>query len=327
MAKFGNEIHDQVASLEVTGLFGRFNHLVKFNPLSDLTIITAPNGYGKTMLIRIIDAFFNRRLHFFWKLDFEEITIEFSSSKSVSISRELESIVKGDDEEADDNAEQKTVVAIRSSGFGHDDEFYYVKPIVSSRATAYIDRHLPVERMGAGRWFDVSIGEALSTIEVLEKFGHLLPETYAVHTKIPTWLAEAIEATDTHLIETQRLLSLEPEEDSRFRTRATRPRYSSVVDNDAEDLSNRIGNILTEYANESQKLDESFPKRIIDVFSDSPDRDTLQAVDDEEKIRARLSELGIKRDRLVEVGLIGETISEPIRPSDILQQEILRKFL
>lgn len=34
-----------------------------------------------------------------------------------------------------------------------------------------------------------------------------------------------------------------------------------------------------------------------------------------------------KRDDLVKVGLIGETISGPIQPSNIFQQEVLRKFL
>ncbi|AXS39402.1 AAA family ATPase [Breoghania sp. L-A4] len=327
MTKTGSEPLEQVASLKVTGLFGRFNHLIEFNPLSDLTIITAPNGYGKTMLIRILDAFFNRRLHFFWKLDFQEIVICFASGKRISISRESRKVIKDDVEEPVEDAEEKLVVTIRSSGFGHDEEFYDVKPSASPRAISYIDRHLPVDRVGAGRWLDVTLGEVLSTNEVLEKYGHLLPEGYAAHTKTPTWLTEAIGAADTHLIETQRLLSLESEEDPRFRNRGRYSKYSSVVDEDAEDLSERIGNILTEYANESQKLDESFPKRIIDVFSDRPTQDTLQIVDGEDQIRARLSELSKKRDRLVEVGLIGETISEPIQPSDIFQQEVLRKFL
>lgn len=191
----------------------------------------------------------------------------------------------------------------------------------------YIDRTFPVDKVGPNRWLDFETRKYITTSEILDKFGYMLPEQFGTHPTTPPWLQEAIGAADTHLIETQRLLSFEDQDDLRYRNRPHAAKSTSVVDTDAEDLSERIGNILTEYANEAQKLDESFPKRIIDVFSEEPDHESMATVTVESQIRERLSALSKKRDKLVEVGLIGETISEPIQPSNIFQEEILSKFL
>lgn len=336
MVESKHENPEQVSLLQVDGLFGRFDHLIEFNPESDLTIITAPNGYGKTMLIRILDAFFNRRLSFFLKLDFRKITISLASGKHIEIIKEQPTPLNEDVEESAEveNTEEdvetrdrKNAVYIKIFGFGYDDERYEIKPSASPRALMYIDRTFPVDKLSADRWLDFESGNYLTTNEIVDKFGHLVPEQFGTHSKIPLWLQEAIGAADTHLIETQRLLSFEVDDDARYRNKGRLSKSTSVVDADADDLSERIGNILTEYANEAQKLDESFPKRIIDVFSEESGANDIVTVNAEGQIRERLSELSKKRDKLVEVGLIGETISEPIQPSNIFQEEILSKFL
>ena len=112
---------------------------------------------------------------------------------------------------------------------------------------------------------DFETGRVLNTDEVLRKFGHMLPNRLSSYSETPDWLSRAIGAADTHLIETQRLLSFETDDEQRYHGRV-KSASTSVVEADALDLAERIGGILTDYANEAQKLDESFPKRIIDVF-------------------------------------------------------------
>ncbi len=278
------------------------------------------------MLIRILDAFFNRRLDFFRELNFTEIKITFQSRKSVSISKKLTKQVE-EDVHRNDERESKVSVSIRATGFGDDDKIHTLKASASPRTLAYIDLNLPVDRVGqSDSWVDFETGSVVCTNEILEKYGHMLPENVSIHSKIPSWLAQAIGAVDTHLIETQRLLSLETEDALRIHSRVRRT-STSVVETDAEDLAERIGRILTKYANDAQKLDESFPKRIIDVFPNNSHADDAEKPDDEQQIRDRLEKLRQKRDDLFKVGLIGETISEPIQPSEIFQHELLRKFL
>ncbi len=115
------------------------------------------------------------------------------------------------------------------------------------------------------------------------------------------------------------MLYLEEQEDNRRPRRYARFTPPPVVEKDATDLAERIGRLLQEYANESQKLDQTFPKRIIEFRA--------EPVSDESEIRESLQELTQKRDDLVSVGLLGQTISESIQPSDIFQEESIRRIL
>ena len=64
-----------------------YSDLVKFKNLDfvgnkitfndeNITIITAPNGYGKTVCLKVIDAIFNKRFTYLSNLDFSSIFIK-----------------------------------------------------------------------------------------------------------------------------------------------------------------------------------------------------------------------------------------------------------
>ena len=108
---------EKITSLYVSELFGRFDYNLKFPESNDISIITAPNGYGKTVLLRIIDSIFNSKLHFFRKIDFGEVRIELSSNKSIAIFKTKEN------QSADDEFKQDTVL-FKCFGFNSDSEKY-----------------------------------------------------------------------------------------------------------------------------------------------------------------------------------------------------------
>lgn len=62
----------KIAKIEIKGLFDLFDYSIPMNE-EGITIITGPNGYGKTMLLNIVYSFFNDKLLFFKKLVFKEI--------------------------------------------------------------------------------------------------------------------------------------------------------------------------------------------------------------------------------------------------------------
>lgn len=70
-------------AISITRLFGRFNYDVRLKS-DGLTIITGPNGYGKSTILKCIDAL-SRELEgmlFFSTLDFESMIIEFENKKT-----------------------------------------------------------------------------------------------------------------------------------------------------------------------------------------------------------------------------------------------------
>ena len=300
-----------IISLRVSNLFGRFDHNIRFPETNDISIITAPNGYGKTVLLRIINSIFNKDLQFFRKIDFVEIVVGLSSKKSISISKTKENGLT-EEENSDD------VITFNCSGFGADTEKYILPIGISSRGIRHIEEYLPVERLDRDRWFEFATEKVISTDEMLRAYSNRLPDDIRDPLIIPEWLQIAIGSVTVHLVETQRLLYLdEPQRHRQSHRRRITP--SSVVEKDASDLAERIGRLLQKYANESQKLDQTFPKRILSFREGE--------VSGEHEIRDNLETLTLKRDDLESVGLLGSTISEPIQPSDNLQQENIRRIL
>lgn len=303
---------EAIKSVEVTGLFRRFNHKIKFAKDGNIVIITAPNGYGKTVMLRILDSFFNSRLMFFRKLSFKEIAIHLYSGKSILISRAATDLF-GENETTEN-------LSITTVGFGDDDGIYdLLKKTANSAVLRYIDRNFPVERVGAGRWLDHPTGEIYSSGDLVLLYSDRLPLKMAAESKVPEWLQNAIDSVQTHLVETQRLLSIEEISDRYNRYNERGHRTSSVVEKDAKDLANQISAVLQQYADESQKLDQSFPKRIIEFEGDP--------AGDEEEIRSRLGTLAERREALMTTGLIGQAISEPIEPSDRFGESVVRRVL
>ena len=307
---------EEISSLEVWGLFGRFHHLLSFPEDENVAIVTAPNGFGKTVMLRIIDSLFNRKLHFFWKLPFDKIEIMYKSGKSLTVFRDRNELFE------EENIKQKQVISFKATGFGErsDDEIHKLSEIPASlKDLRYLERHCPVERLGPDQWMDHPTDRVLSTDQVINQYADQLPPHLLESLKLPDWLQCAVDSVRTHLVETQRLLSLDQSSDVPRYRRMSKMRPSSVVEKDASDLSERIGDILQQYANEAQKLDQTFPKRIIEFRAGD--------VESEDKIRIRLGELSDKRDELVSVGLIGKTISQPIQPNDTLKDENIRRIL
>ena len=48
-----------ISNIGVYGLFDRFDHDIPLKGEERITIMIGPNGFGKTMILRIINALFN----------------------------------------------------------------------------------------------------------------------------------------------------------------------------------------------------------------------------------------------------------------------------
>ena len=64
-------------SIKIKKLFGLFDYHITLDATENITILTGPNGYGKTTILNIIYHFFNQQFFYFQKLNFESIDFEF----------------------------------------------------------------------------------------------------------------------------------------------------------------------------------------------------------------------------------------------------------
>jgi predicted ATP-binding protein involved in virulence len=71
----------------VTGLFGLFDHEIPLRLEDRITIIHAPNGYGKTVILKLISNFFGGSLLIYRQVEFEKIQFEFDDGSIATITQ------------------------------------------------------------------------------------------------------------------------------------------------------------------------------------------------------------------------------------------------
>ena len=107
-----------LSQITIEKLFGTFDYRIELKP-DGLTVLIGPNGYGKTTILRMIDAIAKKNLFFFIGVNFKKITFEFDDKRFVAIEKvddtKLRYIV--DDKEHDINLESLLDRVIRKYSF------------------------------------------------------------------------------------------------------------------------------------------------------------------------------------------------------------------
>ena len=76
-----------IKSINVENLYGLYSYQIDFKKTSKVTILTGPNGYGKTTILKIIHNILNCNLWYFNILVFSKIQIVFEDECSIVISK------------------------------------------------------------------------------------------------------------------------------------------------------------------------------------------------------------------------------------------------
>lgn len=67
----------KLTSLKINKLFGILDYDIPLDQ-NEITILTGPNGYGKTMILKIINSILSNNLNIFCKLNFKKITLNYN---------------------------------------------------------------------------------------------------------------------------------------------------------------------------------------------------------------------------------------------------------
>lgn len=90
----------KISRLIVKGLFGLYDYDIDFNHQGeDFTVLTGPNGYGKTTLLRIINSLHVKRLYYLYTLKFAHVLFLFDD-KSQLEAKEMD-FAEGGKEDSD----------------------------------------------------------------------------------------------------------------------------------------------------------------------------------------------------------------------------------
>jgi predicted ATP-binding protein involved in virulence len=271
--------------VSVRNLYGIFNHEIPVNNSTGITIVIGENGLGKTILLEIIEAFFEGRFYHFKDITFDEIIFEFDDGIKWSVSK----VAKDDSSELilkqfnKNKTEYKPILLYNVRGRFNEE---YIRHKVMMRFPN-------IRQISATQWEDRRTRERYDFDDIVRRFerdyyyhnqGDLFEE---FKEELPKWFKERHDRINVKLIETQRLISEQKDEKASKRT----------VEKYAADLSKEIKSHLTESTELSSKLDRTYPNRLIERLKNASD----VSFDD---LQARLQALEKKRELLDTAGLI-----------------------
>lgn len=299
----------RIKQISVYGLFGIFNHEIPLNMDDRITILHGPNGFGKTIILTMLNDFFHSRYFVFKKTPFSEFRIDFDNNSSIKI-------IKNIDDSENENEKNNLTLKFQEN---HSTPEEFTLNLNKRNSRFEIEKKLPIinilddiipelDRIGPRSWLYIPTGEELSLEDVLERFENVLPFEVSVKDEPDCdWLKNIKNNLDIRLIKSQRLLNFNVTESSSNYSRST---MRSTLSAYSHELAKLMQAKFSEYGTVSQSLDRSFPVRVVQ----QPSKDLR-----EEKLREQLNELEKTRSRLIEVGLLNkeEDSDFPIQPETI----------
>lgn len=294
----------KISEISIEGLFGTFDHKIPLNLDERITIIHGPNGFGKTILFKMVSGLFNQNYSEIRNVPFQLLTIKFNNGNEIKVKKH---IIKNQKKKNSKHIIFNDLVSIRNKRIRI--EVTYSTNTSKKNLNFDINDHNdliemefpldllekfigPIRQVGPNRWHDRFTERILNLEEVLDRYGHHLDRIGAIEAfQEPKWWKDILKRIEIHLIESQRLFNIQEKTSLKKNSRMI-PSVTIY----SEELAETINQKLAESAELSQSLDRTFPVRLVEKMGMS---DLTPA-----QLKEKLSELEKKRSRLKVVGLL-----------------------
>lgn len=246
----------RVRSIKVSGLFGLYVHKVTLTD-DRVTIIHGPNGVGKTVFLKLTHAFISGRYAEFAKIRFDAFEVMFSDgsiAQLVAVRTKEKGTADSITVKFTDARDETTQAELQGDALN-----------IHKHASNLADQLPFISQVGPEEFIDRTSEEILTAEGLIERYGDAHPRVRAKLTsKEPKGLRNLRNRIKSHFIEAQRLIRVAPTSSPDWRYRPTSSRMTETVRAYSEDLKKQIDSTLANYAKQSQKLDQSFPQRLIE---------------------------------------------------------------
>jgi predicted ATP-binding protein involved in virulence len=291
----------RVKAIGVRNLFGLFDHEIPLVNHERLTIVHGPNGFGKTVMLKMIAGLLARETAVFEHTPFDEFYMKIEDGTTIAIRRKA-------------SARQKLKSEVKLEFFTRDrtGSVSFVPPSpekvdIPAAVLQAIDRYVPSPfHVSQGGWADRE-GNRYTLSEILDRFpaaAEAVPAQYR-----PGLRFEALKDLQAFFVQTNRLgsdvpspqryaldyqLSLHERVSLTEEQRLVIPRVKQYSD----DILKRIQAVLADYAKHSQESDRTFPERLVRFVTGR------QRALPEREILEQMAELENKRRRFIKLGLL-----------------------
>jgi ABC-type lipoprotein export system ATPase subunit len=316
----------RLKTLKVKGLQDSFKYKIRFPREGDVVILIAPNGYGKTALLALINACLQLRTAEASRHQFKtlEVVFEDNSRWHFAKTQDLEGVPPRLPQRPP--LRRRGIHSPRRREAWVEVKFYdrrgreqkaksteAFSQIPHEALARALDRFLPIDRVGVDAFVDFQegAGDTVPMSEIIERYHSILVGSdefkrllgdyeryiYPASTSRPTCV----------FIETQRLLfTRRPREGE-----TGQPETTEEILRQARHLANLLQTTYSNYASTSQALDRTFPNRLIARAAEPGPRDSSG-------LKSELDAIESRRRALTEAGILVETAEPLIPPKDEL---------
>ena len=278
--------------IEVDNLFGIFDHRIDLNLDDHVTLIHGPNGVGKTVILRMIDALLRGRLYHFTKIPFSRFFVRFQDDSEVSIIGNGETL-------------QKDLFRFELVTNGEATAANIMLKPEADYIASQIDYIRPHDAT-SDTWVDIRDGERISSDTLVTRFRDTVDlssnfDTY-VDQEAP-WFAAFLRRSNSHYIQEQRLFSEADHQDA-LKRRFWGHQFTAFVPTVVEyskDFQDRISKSTAAYGRKTQELEQSFLQRLMSDGSEL----------DENELRDEMTTLEKRITYLDGLGILEQTSSNP----------------
>ena len=300
-----------ISSVKITKLFGRFNYELKFMP-ENIMIITGPNGYGKSTILKMINSFCDNNLQKLFTYTFKKFEITCDDC-NVAITRNEKSFKINDHvfPYPDDKIINRRGVQpfIRRVGY---DEYIDLRTnqIIKMNAKDIFNDRLKEDFQG-DRFFELLFLflEFGSTEKSPQQFEEL-KKAFSLIKKAKHSIGKIQFIQEQRLIERRRV----PEEERVYSE--PKEKYVTVINENSEKLKADLAEIMKKHSSLSSELDSTYIGRLLDA--------DISSTHNIQDIMDSIEELRIKQQKLQKYAL-----AEIKNVSDIVQRdtEKLEKYV
>lgn len=303
----------RIKQVSVSKLFGIFDHVIPMNLDDRITIMHGPNGFGKTILLRMISGLFSANYQVFRSIPFNSFTIEFDSGETLTVVREPISATQHSMfPDVEGVIFNYTIITIRSNTT----EETYTPSIIDKeqfRSIApLVDDVIPeLDRVGSSRWVNRLNGRVYNIEDIIEVYGDQLAEYIPPggSNTPPDWFNDLVRNDHIRFVKSNRLYEypfLSRRIAEKYRYLNESPQTVSTVRQYSDELAKIIQRKLADYAELSQSLDRTFPVRLM--------KEQNVKLSSEE-LEERLNKLEVDRLPLIELGILDEARDVPDIPA------------
>lgn len=266
---------ERMLGIRFEKLFGRFDYDVIFNS-DGLTIITGPNGYGKSTILKSIEALSKEfvGLFFFMGLDFEKITVNFQNNRKIII------------EKADDRL---TINNIPIEG-----------EVFQDGLEDILDRRPYLSRIDGNTWFDrrrgirITLNEYIGDLYIKEMHSLESDEKKVFSKELLDLLKEMKQLVgEIYFIKEQRLIR-------ENKNRRDEQEVVNVIEELPIQFKALMSSVQQDYSTVANKLDSTYPNRLFETEEGIAEAD----------YKIKMQEMALKFQALSKYDL--STMQEPV---------------